>query len=77
VKVVNEAGLITYSSSPGIRLDPTPPDPVQFVAVDPEFHMTLPATHQGHLDSLAAWWEFEELESEIVDFQVEHKMSSH
>ena len=70
VKIINGAGLVTNSSSPGIRLDPTPPKPVEIVAVDPEFHMTLPATHQGHLDSLAAWWEFEELESEIVGYQV-------
>ena len=68
--MINEAGLITYTTSPGVRIDPTPPDPLQIVAVDPEFHMTLIATHQGHTDSLAAWWEFEEPESYIVGYKV-------
>ena len=70
MKVINEADLVTYASSPGIRLDPTPPVPLRIVAVDPEYDMTLTATHQGHLDSLAAWWDFEETESEIVKFKV-------
>jgi hypothetical protein len=70
VKVVNEAGLVRYSQSPGVRIDPTPPVPLRIVAVDPEFHMTLPATQQGHTDSLAAWWDFDEVESEIVEYKV-------
>ena len=74
VKIINGAGLVTNSSSPGIRLDPTPPAPLRIVAVDPEFDMTLPATHQGHLHSLAAWWEFDEPESEITGYQVSKMM---
>ena len=51
-------------------MDPTPPDPLNIVAVDPEFHMTLVAIHQGHTDSLAAWWEFDEPESYITGYRV-------
>ena len=32
--------------------------------------MTLIATHQGHTDSLAAWWEFDEPESYITRHKV-------
>ena len=70
VKVVNEAGFVTVTSSPGIQIDPTPPEPVRLVVVDPEFHMILIATHQGHTDSLAAWWDFEEPESYITGYKV-------
>ena len=68
--MINEAGFTTYASSPGIQIDPTPPQLMQVVAVDPEFHMTLIATHQGHTDSLAAWWEFDEPESYVVSYKV-------
>ena len=70
VKVINEAGITSYTSSPGVRIDPTPPVPTRVVAVDPEFDMILIATHQGHVDSLAAWWEFDEPESFVTGFKV-------
>ena len=70
IKVVNEAGLETFASSPGVFLDPTPPVPKRIISLDPEFDMTMIATHQGHTDSLAARWEFDEPESHIMRYRV-------
>ena len=68
--MINGAGLETIVSSTEMLIDLTPPRLIAITAIDPEFDMTQEATHQSHTDTIAAWWEFDEPESLILEYMV-------
>ena len=70
VKAVNSAGLETIAVSPGIKIDLTPPEVIKVQAVDPRYDPFYPASYQGYNDSLGAWWDVEDIESEIREYFV-------
>ena len=68
VMIVNDAGFITRSKSSGIRIDQTSPTVVQIWALDPV--TKIPAVAQSVNSSLAAFWEFEERDGQLVEYSV-------
>ena len=60
MKTINEAGLESISSSPGVKIDITPPVLDSIEATDPDYDPVIPTAFQMSNRLLAAWWLFED-----------------
>ena len=70
IKATNDAGLEKVSVSPGVQIDITPPVLVDIEATDPEYDPLVPTEYQWSNSSLAGWWDFEDKESPVFEYNV-------
>lgn len=70
LRAINAAGLVSLSSSNGVRVDTSPPvierKPVHF---DVELASTESVSYQGNNHTIMASWKFVDRESDILEYQ--------
>ena len=68
VEAFNEAGLSIITHSNWLRVDTTPAKITFLHASDPDYVSESPAEFQGSNTSLSAFWEFNDVESPLVEY---------